>query len=139
MKFYERLDHTADIGIKLCAPNLKMLFKKAAAATFNEMAKPIKTAAQAPSKKFSITLRAETIDELLWRWLGELVSLSDAKRIVFTGFEILELSDTGLKAIASAKSRKYFEMIVDIKAVTYHALHIEKSKAGLTAQVIFDV
>ena len=150
MKNHEWIDHTADAGVRVYAKNLKTLFKNAAAAMFQLIAKPHKNILQSHARSFQlqemtggrkikIHLDASNREELLIRWLSELISLSDCKRLVFTKFEIEELSDQNLNALVTGQPRKYFSIETEIKAVTYHELKIQKKDSFYSAQIIFDV
>ena len=139
MKTYEWIEHTADVGVVVYAKDLKILFKNAAAAMFELVAKPIKNISQSHSRKIKIRLDASNIEELLIRWLGELISLSDCKRLIFTKFEIQNLSDEHIDAWITGQSRKNFVIETEIKAVTYHELKIQKKDHLYSAQIIFDV
>ena len=136
---YELISHTADIGIRLKAGTLKGLFLKAARAAFDVMAEAKKPLGALSAREFSIALKAPNIQELFVRWLSELVSLSDAKDVHFTRFDIKDFSETTLTAAAFGLPREHFQGKIEIKAVTYHALKVEKKGNGFEAEVIFDV
>lgn len=139
MKTYEPVDHTADIGIRVYGLSLKELFENAAYAAFDAVAKPLKTVSPRDAKTFKIQLKAANPEELLVRWLGELLSLSDWKKIIFTRFDIRNLSETQMEASVQGFPRAHFGILTEIKAVTYHELKIKKEKGRYTAQIIFDV
>ena len=139
MKAYERIDHTADIGIRVYAPSLKKLFENAARAAFDVIAKPFRTTTPNDSKTFKIQLKENNTEELLVRWLGELISLSDWKKIIFTEFNIMDFSETEIRAAVKGFPRKDFTILTEIKAVTYHELKIKKEKSRYAVQIIFDV
>lgn len=140
MNNYELIDHTADIGIKVKSLTLKGLFIDSAKALFDVMVEAPKAfGRKALQKKCKITLKESSLKELYVRWLSELVSLSDSKDVIFTDFDISELTDTTLQARVSGPPRKYFPSKREIKAVTYHDLKIAKKGGRYTAEVIFDV
>ncbi len=139
MKTYEPIDHTADIGIRVYGLSLKELFENAAQAAFDVIAKPLKTASPHDAQTFKIQLKASNVEELLIRWLGELLSLSDWKRIIFTKFDIRNFSETQMDGAVQGFPREYFGILTEIKAVTYHELKIKKEKNRYAVQIIFDV
>ncbi len=139
MKFYERIDHTGDIGIRLQAKTLKELFQNAACAMFAEMAIPLESTGKSHDKKFPIQLKGTNAEELLVRWLSELLYLSDSKQVIFTEFKMESLSENTLKAFATGRRRRDFTMTTEIKAVTYHDLKIRKENDLYEVQIIFDV
>ncbi len=92
-------------------------------------------------KILNLFLTANNPEELLIAWLSELVSLSDARNLIFNRFLIQELTPKKLKAKVRAEPRDngFYELKTEIKAVTYSGLKIEKNKGYLQAEIIFDV
>jgi len=136
MKRFDIIDHTADVGIVAYGAELAEAFVNAAYAMFTLIA-DLEGVKQTISRE--IEVEAEDQEGLLVRWLNELLYLFDVERIIFSGFEITDFSDTHLKA------RGYGEPLdvsrhslrAGVKAATYHMLKIEKDK-GYKAQVILD-
>jgi len=137
MKNYELIEHTADVGIKVRAKDLKELFRKTALSMFDIIAKPKQESGA--SKEIQIKLKTDDSDELLITWLNELLFLSATKELIFFDFNINKLENTNLEAIVTGRDIKNYQMNAEIKAATYHELKIEKIKSGWEAQVIFDV
>jgi len=81
-----------------------------------------------------------TWEDLLHDWLSTILYLFSVERLVPVDYQI-QFDSTGLKA--RLKVRAYDPVRdggeVEIKAVTYHGLRIEKEANEFTAQVIFDV
>ena len=139
MKIYTTFDHTADIGILVQGSDLKTLFHNCAWAMFDQMTTPPKTPPKTGKKTITLEVRSQDIQELLVRWLSELLALSELLDIVFTEFKISHLASDHLKASVSGFPRKNFKYKTEIKAVTYHELTISQQNKKYTAQVIFDV
>ena len=139
MADYEIIDHTADIGIRVRARSEKATFITAARAMFDIIAQPSAAIGDAPREAVDISVDAPGYAELLVAWLGELLSLSDCRDIIFTDFEIERLTARALLGRAQGVSRSRFTPKAEIKAVTYHGLRFEKDGDGFTAEVIFDV
>ncbi|MDD5347479.1 MAG: archease [Candidatus Omnitrophica bacterium] len=137
MKYYEILDHTADLRILVRAKDLKGLFINAARAMFEIMATRAKDVAD--KKKVTVTVTAANVEELFVAWLNELLYLSATSNVVFTDFTVEALGETSLRAVAAAGPSKNFTLLKDIKAATYHALSITQAAGEWQAQVIFDV
>lgn len=140
-KPYEIIEHTADIGIRVNAKDLKALFCQAALAMFDiisEVQSPASTR-RSPVKKIKITLQAENSEELLIYWLNELLSLSSVKELIFFDFKIINISDCSIEAIASGRRMSDYKVNVEIKAATYHDLRVIQTQDGWKAEVIFDV
>lgn len=136
-KFYGLIDHTADIGIKIKSRDLAGLFKKAARAMFDIMAE--KKAGGNNKEKLLIEEKADNLEELLVRWLNELLSLSAVRELIFTRFEIHKLDKNNLRAEVIGSDMKNYKVATEIKAATYHELEIKKRGPWWQAQVIFDV
>ena len=138
MKRYEQFPHTADIGIRVFSKDLKELFENAAFAMFDLIAdlEGIKT-----SIEEVIEAAGETQEELLVAWLDELLYRFCTKEIIYSKFEITELSETKLKAKVFGRpvSANRNRLKIEIKAVTYSDLKIKKTDKGYQAEIIFDV
>jgi len=138
MKKYEPIDHTADMGIRVYGSSKKALFKNAAEGMFSLIADKKNIAAR---KTIEFNLKAPDLKELFVSWLRELLYQYSGKGYVFRKITVTELTDTGIKASASGEKINLKKHVFrnDLKAVTYHALKVEKVKNGWKAEVIFDV
>lgn len=141
MKKYTLIEHTADIGIRVKAKNLKELFKNTALAMFEIMAeKKPNTENRTPrTENVIIKQKADNLEELLVNWLNELLSLSATKELIFFKFKINKLDKNNLEAEVSGYEIKNYKVNTEIKAATYHQLKLEKNPSGWSAEVIFDV
>jgi SHS2 domain-containing protein len=139
-KNYTIIEHTADIGIAVEAADLAGLFVNVAAAMFDIMAERRDTNAPYTSGiKLDVRLTAENQDELLVNWLNELLSLSSARGLIFTGYQIHKLTDHSLDASVSAEDIKSYRQNKEFKAATYHELELVNGPDSYKAKVIFDV
>ncbi len=131
------MDHTADMGIIVRRRDLKALFEAAAAAMMSIMVRPRKSV-EADQKVLSIS--GEDLPDLMIRWLGEILYLFDADREVVTNARILTMSQRGLDARISCSplDPAHFEVLCEIKAVTYHQVLVRKNDDHWEARVIFD-
>ncbi len=136
-KFYQFLEHTADIGIRVKADALAELFTNAALAAFDIIAE--KKGESGNVMELFLTQEAGDVAELLVNWLNELLSLAASKEVIFTQISLQEIDEHGLKAVCFAEDADMFRMKTEIKAATYHGLIVERSKAGWSAEIIFDV
>lgn len=136
---YELIEHTADIGVRVRAADLKTVFEAAAAAMFDVIAENLNVTGRTKRLNISVSVDASGPEELLVRWLNELLSLADCKDVFFTDFKITDFSPTMIKADISGLSRKYFKGKREVKAVTYHETLIQKKGNEYQAEVIFDV
>lgn len=139
MKDYEIIEHTADIGIRVRADDLKELFQKAARAMFEIIAEENLPSGPRSARNVTIRQKAEDLEELFVNWLNELLSLSAAKEMIFSDFKIGKLDNNHLQAIATGQEIKNYRVNTEIKAATYCGLKLEETKSGWQAEVIFDV
>ncbi len=138
MKNYELIEHTADIRIRVKAGDLKGLFADTAWAMFDIIAQRSADSVQR-SEKIKIKVPGADREELFINWLNELLSLSSAKELIFSNFQITKLKKNGLEATATGESMQNYKVNTEVKAATYHQLKIEETPAGWQAEVIFDV
>ncbi|MBN1473270.1 MAG: archease [Syntrophaceae bacterium] len=138
MKNYTLLDHTADIGVEVWG-NTK---EEALAATVEAMFDLIadnESVAEREEKKIAVS-GADTADMLI-NLLREALYLFHGKSWLCKTCEILEMEEK--KITARLKGEPYdankHQLKMEIKAVTYHTLKIEKRDQGWRARVIFDV
>lgn len=131
---YEEVEHTADAAIRAFGRDLPELFANAAYGMFDLLADIEKLQ---PTIEREVSLEAPDLETLLVDWLSELLYLREVHGELYKEFEITTLSPTELRA--AAKGGKGFVPRMDIKAVTYHDLKIEKSEEGYVVTIVFDV
>ncbi|MFH0777031.1 MAG: archease [Candidatus Eisenbacteria bacterium] len=135
---YEIIDHTADIGIRVRGATLEGLFENAGLALFDLLTE---TRRVRRTTRFGLSLKAGGTEALFVQWLRELLYVFYAEKRVFARFEVTEATETSLIAVCFGErfdSARHV-MRMEIKAVTYHELSVEKTQSGWEAQVIFDV
>jgi SHS2 domain-containing protein len=92
-----------------------------------------------------ITVKADSMEKLLYNVMEEVVYLKDAKQLVFHSFEVKDLKDKppNCKVVVIMKGekidRKKHEAHADVKAVTYLDYGIQKTKEGYRASVTLDI
>lgn len=142
-EFYRTFEHTADLGIETWGIDLAEVFSNAAKALFSEM-----TRRSLPEPKvgpIDIKVEASDLEDLLVRWLSELLFLSETKKITFTRFVILNIekinSEEKIKLEAKVWGVDFSEATPElaVKAITYHALKIEKTENGFLARFVADI
>ena len=137
MKDFELLDiATADMAFSAYGKDLNELFANAGKALFSIMFEG--NIGQKISQKIELGEKDEIM--LLQKWLSELVYLHDSEKLLFSRFDI---KTDGKKLSATVYGEKYdkkkHKFIIDIKAVTYHKMSIEKAKEGYKCTVVVDV
>ena len=132
---FEEIEHTADRALIIYGRNLEELFINAARGL-----KSLMGADEVPDStaiKKSIALDAIDAESLLVEWLSELAYWAEAEMLVFSKFDLQDITPTHVKA--KIYGSRVTQMEKHIKAVTYHNLEIVKTETGLTATVVFDV
>ncbi|MFZ5800081.1 MAG: archease [Candidatus Omnitrophota bacterium] len=137
-KPYALLEHTADLRVRITAQDLAGLFINAAKALFDILAEK-KPGRRFSPKMLTIKKSADSVEELMIAWLSELLSLSDARGLIFTNFRLKKISEIQIEAKVSGLPRDGFRAKTEIKAATYHELKVEKKGLGWLAEVVFDV
>jgi riboflavin kinase/FMN adenylyltransferase len=131
---WEELPHIADWAIRVRGASQRELFAGAAAAM---------AALQSADPAREITLaravkaEGENPSQLLVAWLNALLLGQDVGRELHTQFEVQEISETGLRAVAYGYHGHPEHTA--IKATTYYDLDVTQSAEGWSATVTFDV
>lgn len=133
-KGFEEIEHTADLALRVRGRDLSELFVNAAHGLAWLIADPETIQ---PDKKVTIELNAYDTETLLVSWLGELLYLSERDDIVFTVFELKEVTSTHLLGIA--RGGPAVEARHHIKAVTFSEMDVRQTGSGVETVVVFDV
>lgn len=135
---YELFDHTADVGLRVRAPDLPRLFCEAAEGLFSVIVEEIPPGVS--SRRLDFRLEAERAEFLLVDWLSELLYVFDTERLLLDAFEA-DLRGTSLRATALARplDENRDRLLREVKAVTYHGLRLEPTASGWLAEVILDI
>ena len=135
---FETFDHTADVGLRIRAADLNTLFADAAQAMFSVMAGDL--GAVRPTEEVCITLGADDLDALFRDWLGELLYTFHVRKLVFSDFTVA-VCERGLQGTARGEpiDEARHKLDVEIKAVTWHGLKVERTSDGWLAEVIVDI
>lgn len=136
MKKFEILDHTADVRARVFGNNPENLFENAAGLLYRLM----ETGRGRQGTEESIMVEAGTLEDLLVRFLNELIYLAEtagkAGRV-----KVERISREGGRMSLSARmgSRQAVSLGKEVKAATYHGLKIKEEKGILSVSIIFDV
>ncbi len=135
---YEFFEHTADLGLRVRAPDLESLFVDAARGLFAMIVE--NPDAVRALTTVSVELGPESPDYLLFDWLNELLAAFDTRHLVFSRFEVT-LPGGGLSATASGVplDPERHRPAHEVKAITYHGLRVERAGRGWEAEVIVDI
>lgn len=135
---YEPIDHTGDLGMLAFGADLPELFVHAAWGLFDLM-----TDAARIDPRSGRDLAVEAIDreDLMVRWLGELLYAYDTDRFLVADVVFHALEPTRLRATLRGETfdAARHPIDTDIKAVTYHQIAVERLDTGWRARIIFDI
>jgi SHS2 domain-containing protein len=130
---------SADFIFDAYGDSLNELFASCAAACFSAMTDLEKVA---PTREFSMELRGDDIEELLYGFISEIIYLKDLEKVFFSVFDVDIGSDRkSLKAVVAGETIDYNKHTIktDVKAATYHDLQITKLDGGFRAHMVLDL
>jgi SHS2 domain-containing protein len=134
-------DHScADIGLVVTAGDIASLFRDAAEGLVSIMVDP--DSLDTVDSKV-IKLKADDPEDLLYKWLSEIIYHKDADLFFPKEFRIERIDDNGrgLEAVMKGEKadRNKHEFKIDVKAVTYYRFKVEKTKNLWKAEVVLDI
>ncbi|MFZ1971009.1 MAG: archease [Candidatus Nanoarchaeia archaeon] len=139
MKKYKFLEHTADIKFTVMGKSIEEIFENSALAVSEFISKYEKIKSKA---KKGFVISAEDHEELLYKFLDELIYLLDAKSFVCSHVKVSIKNgkkEMTLKAIAYGDKTKNYMNLEHIKAATYSEMYLKKVKNGWKAQAVIDI
>lgn len=135
---YEFFDHAADVGVRIRAASRIELFRLAAGALM-ECIGPEPPGPAAAGRL--VTLEAADQEELLVRWLQELIFVFQCDHVYATQTDVVRLTARRLQA--SVSGVRWDDAsggeLREVKAVTYHKLQVERRGRIWHACFILDV
>ncbi len=135
---YRQMPHTADAAYRIQGNSLAEIYVNAAEAL---MATLTDRRHLRPKETRRIEVEAPDREALLVSWLNYLLYLYDVNGFLGRIFDIVELSDQRLEAIARGETYDPERHVAKtaVKAATYHQLAITPRKHGWQATVILDL
>ena len=135
---FEIFDHTADLGLRMRAEGLDELFADAGRALFSVIVANFDDVR--PVQEVALTIEGDRRDDLLFDWLAELLYTFDTRRLLLSEFRV-RVGGHGLEATARGEpfDPDRHELDVEVKAITYHGLKVERDGNGWLAEVIVDL
>ena len=134
----ELFDHTADLGIRVTAPDLPTLFAEMAAGLV--LATVEDPQSVRPADECVISVVGTDREYLLFDWLRELLYRFDADGFLCAS-AIVAMTADGLTATVRGETvdRTRHVLTHEVKAITYHGLKVEDTPTGFLAEVIVDI
>jgi SHS2 domain-containing protein len=135
---FEILEHPSDVGFIARGGTLAELFTNAAVALASL---GCELDAVREREERAIEAAGSDTESLLYAWLAEILAVSDADRMVFCRFEVLELGAGRVRGIAHGErfDPARHRASTYIKAVTLHQFRVEQTPEGWSARVYLDV
>lgn len=130
------LEHTADLRAECRADSFAGLLESAADALY-AAALSRRHAAEAVERR--IALQGDAPEELLVRWLQELIFLLDAERFVAARVHFDDLREGRLEARLHGYLCPATERDAEVKAATYHGMRVREDGGGWSVEVLFDL
>ena len=134
-KRYAQVAHTADVGIAAYGKSLDTLFENAAAGMFSLITdlRRVKKVGE-----YRVSLKADTLQDLMVAWLSELLFLHETQRLLFKRFEVkVKKNSLTAKIDGEVMDRGRHRLHMVVKAVTYHMIEVDPKKG--VAKIIFDI
>jgi SHS2 domain-containing protein len=135
---YREIEHTADLGIEVTAPDLSALFASAAEALYALIAD---SATIENREVITVSATGDGAEELLHAWLCELLALFNVQGFVGKRCEIASITDGRVEGQVTGEKLdlKRHAFHTEIKGVTYHDFKVWQEDGMWHARVIFDV
>lgn len=146
VKDFESLMHTADLKIRVYGQTLSDLFHNALVGMFQSMG-PEALGCKKENDRLICSFLPEThlvsveavdYESLLVNFLSEALYLSDVHNQAYLDVQIFSLDQKHIDAKLLGINVQAFE-VVEIKAVTYHEMHIEKLDGLWQVDIVFDI
>jgi SHS2 domain-containing protein len=135
---YEFLDHTADVMFRASGKDLEELFVECAKALNETIHGDVKIVEQI---RKDITVKADDLDGLLYKFLEEFLFLLDSENLIFEKIEDLKVDPESfiLNATLIGDNAEKYHFTNDVKAITFNSMKIEKKKDRFSTKVLLDV
>jgi SHS2 domain-containing protein len=135
---YRIFDHTADLGLEIYGADEKELFLNAAIAVFDTMTELDHVTVQ---EKRHFSVDGSDREDLLINFLREILYMYNGEGFLLKECSISDIDDR--QVIGTVRGEVFdpekHRIKMEIKAVTYHRIEVEKTPHGWKGRVIFDV
>ncbi|MBS3051053.1 MAG: archease [Candidatus Aenigmarchaeota archaeon] len=132
----------ADVAFEATGRTLEEMFESAGLAVTNTMVKNLKSVK--PKIRKTIKAKGKDVEKLLFNFLQEFVYWKDKDLLLFSKIKVTvrEPKTGGYSLVAVLSGDKInverHEMLVDVKAVTWHLFSVKKEKKW-TCRVVLDI
>jgi SHS2 domain-containing protein len=135
---HEIFEHTADVGIRARAETAEELFAEAGRGLFALMIENYEVVQAIEELTFQIG--GNDVEELFHDWLAELLYTFNARRMALTEFRV-QLGPAELTATARGEplDPNRHQIAVEVKAITWCGLKVQRQPDGWLAEVVVDI
>jgi SHS2 domain-containing protein len=132
------LDHPADLGLEAWGSSLCEAFCQAAQGLMSIICDPDTVVVV---ERRMVRIEGGDFEQLLFRWLAEILYLYDGQQFVSRSFKITRLESTLLEAeVGGARCEPTTQTSrMDVKAVTYHQLRVSEAPDRCSVTVYLDI
>jgi SHS2 domain-containing protein len=136
----ETFEHTADLGLRIFAADLADLFRTAAEGLVDVIV--ANRGEVQVVETHSVSLNADSTEDLLIEWLNELIFLSETRRRLYSRFDVaVDEAGRQLDATIGGEPIDRARHVLDheVKAATRHGLNLRRENEGWVAEVVIDI
>lgn len=135
---FKIIEHPADLGIEARGASLAEAFTEAA---YGLISLITDRESVDPAIAETVSVSGADREQLLVKWLSEILYLMDGRRFLIRDLKISLLTQTELRAVAAGEflSEAKHKMKMDVKAVTYHQLAVREENLGGFVRVFLDI
>ncbi len=148
---YKLIEHTGDLAFVAYGKDVRELFQNAAFALFDVYA-DLSKVEENIERQVDINIQIETgteesagmgidYEQLLVKWLNELLYLNEVEDLLFKRFNVVELTAGRLSATAFGErfDKKRHAILTPLKAATYHRIEVVQEPDRWHARVVVDL
>jgi len=137
---YEFFEHTADVGATVRGVTLPRLFENAARALFDLVTD---RRAVRPRRSVPISVSGTSVEDLLIRWLQELLYLHQTGGWLFSAFAVERIDRARVRCRGRARGEPLdpsrHPLRREVKAVTYHQIRLTRGRSAWRVRIVFDI
>jgi SHS2 domain-containing protein len=132
------LEHPADVGVEARGPTFAAVCDQAARGLLSLFVDP---ASVNPAEERSIDIRAGDREQLVMRFLSDILYLYDGTGFVPSDVTVHQADAGHISATLRGErcDRDRHRLRTDVKAVTYHQMEIVEDRGGWKLRVFFDI
>ncbi len=131
----------ADVAFEATGKDTAELFSDAGIAVLATMV--LEVASVGTAEVRDVNIEAESLEMLLFKFLDEIIFFKDAENLLFSSLKISISTDKKYSLSGHLEGEKIdpkkHELLVDVKAVTFHKFEVKFEQKQWLARVVLDV